>query len=264
MRLGVSSYTFPWAVGVPGYPPEAPLDARELLELAHRLGASAVQYCENLPLSGLSPAERARLRAQAAELGLRVEVGGRGLDEPGLWQGLELARFFGTPFLRVVVDRPGDEPSPEAVVARLRPLAEAFRRAGVRLGLENHDRFPCRTLRALVEALGTDWVGVVLDTANSLAAGEGWETVAAVLSPYAVQLHLKDFAVRRLPHGLGLVVEGAPLGRGLLPARELLRLGLPTTVELWTPFQGELEATIALERRWAEESLAFAHAGAHV
>lgn len=258
MRLGVGSYTFPWAVGVPGYPPEAPLEAMGLLELAHRLGASAVQYCENLPLSRLSPAERERLRARAQELGLRVEVGLRGLEEQEILEGLELARFFGASFLRLVVDRPGDEPSAEEVVGRLRPLAEAFRRAGVRLGLENHDRFPCRTLRALVEALGRDWVGVVLDTANSLAAGEGWETVAAVLSPYAVQLHLKDFAVRRLPHMLGLLVEGAPLGRGLLPAEELLRMGLPTTLELWTPFQGELEATIALERRWAEESLAYA------
>lgn len=258
MRLGVGSYTFPWAVGVPGHPPARPLEAPELLELAHRLGAGAVQYCENLPLSHLSPPERARLRERAGALGLRVEVGTRGLGE-GLLEGLELARFFGADFLRVVVDRPGDEPAPEEVVRRLRPLAAEFRRAGVRLGLENHDRFPARTLAALVEALGRDWVGVVLDTANSLAAGEGWETVAAVLSPYALHLHLKDFRVRRLPHGLGLVVEGAPLGRGLLPVRELLRMGLPATLELWTPYQGDLEATLALERRWAEESLAFAH-----
>jgi len=257
MRLGVGSYTFPWAVGVPGHPPKAPLEAAELLPLAHRLGAKAVQYCENLPLSRLSPAERRRLRERAAELGLQIEVGTRGTGSQELLEGLELARFFGASFLRVVIDRPGDEPTPEEVAARLRPLAGEFRRAGVRLGLENHDRFPARTLAALVEGLG-EWAGVVLDTANSLAAGEGWETVEGVLGPFALHLHLKDFTVRRQPHGLGLVVEGAPLGRGLLPAARLLRGELPATLELWTPFQGDLEATIALERRWAEESLAFA------
>ena len=59
MRLGVGSYTFVWAVGVPGFEqPQQPLTAAKLLELAAELGIGVVQIADNLPLDRLSGAER--------------------------------------------------------------------------------------------------------------------------------------------------------------------------------------------------------------
>jgi hypothetical protein len=50
MHLGLSSYTFVWSVGVPGYPqPPAPLTAEGLLRKAAEFGVTVVQIADNLP-----------------------------------------------------------------------------------------------------------------------------------------------------------------------------------------------------------------------
>ena len=38
MRLGVGSYTYSWAIGVPGHPPDLPMTAVDLLNTAAGLG----------------------------------------------------------------------------------------------------------------------------------------------------------------------------------------------------------------------------------
>ena len=50
MRLGVSSFTFPWAIG--GIDNDYPISmtAFELLEKANALGAEVLQIADNLPI----------------------------------------------------------------------------------------------------------------------------------------------------------------------------------------------------------------------
>lgn len=258
MKLGIGSYTFTWAVGVPGYPPTQPMNAFELLEQARSLGAEVVQYCDNLPLSTLGASERSRLRRKAREYGIDIEVGTRGIAAENLATYLELAQFFGSPFVRVVIDKSGDEPGPATVMSRLRPLRSEF--GEVKLGLENHDRFPAEVLRWMVEELGSDWVGIVLDTVNSLGAAEGAEYVVGLLAHHTLNLHVKDFVVRRASHGMGFSVEGAAAGQGLLNVPWLLNQvssGINSILELWTPPQGSLEETLHLEREWAAQSMSY-------
>jgi sugar phosphate isomerase/epimerase len=88
--------------------------------------------------------------------------------------------------------------------------------AGVKLALENHDRFDSRTLAAIVVELGTEHAGVCLDTVNSFGALEGPAIVVPTLAPYTLSLHVKDFTVRRPPHQMGFVVEGCAAGAGRL------------------------------------------------
>ena len=90
------------------------------------------------------------------------------------------------------------------------------------LGIENHDRFPAATLRDMIEAAGTERIGVCLDTANSLGAGEGLEAVVSVLAPLVVNLHVKDFHIARLEHLMGFTVTGRPAGAGMLNVPWLL------------------------------------------
>ena len=73
MKLGVGSYTFTWAVGVPGYPVAQPMKAFDLLETARELGAEVVQYCDNLPLTALNASERSELRQKAQNYGIDIE-----------------------------------------------------------------------------------------------------------------------------------------------------------------------------------------------
>jgi 3-oxoisoapionate decarboxylase len=264
LKLGVGSYTLPWAIGVAGQAPQRPLSALKLLEWAVHHGAEAVQYCDNLPLTQLEPAELDLLERLAHSTGLQIQVGTRGLEPQNLLVHLALAKRYAsppsTPFVRLVIDSLGDEPTPEQAVARLKPLEPHFRNAGVKLALENHDRFPARVLRDMLEALGNEWTAVCLDTVNSLGCGEDIHTLLEHLGPRTLNLHVKDYSVRRIPSQMGFGVSGAPAGQGLLDLPSLLTQ-LPhcesVTLELWTPLEHSLEQTLEQERRWAGESLEY-------
>jgi 3-oxoisoapionate decarboxylase len=263
MRLGISSYTYTWAIGVPGHPPAQPLTIGELLDRAQTLGVEVVQLCENLSLARLPPKEREAVAQRAREAGLRLELGTRGLDLANLQEHLQLACQLSAPFVRLVIDTPGDEPTPAEVVQRLRPLAGEFRRAGVRLALENHDRFPVSVLAGLLESLGSDWTGICLDTVNSFGALEGPAVVVDALAAHTCNLHIKDFTISRVPSQMGFVVAGCPAGQGQLDVPGLFRRfherqpALSAILELWTPWGPTLEDTLQREAAWAEASIRY-------
>ena len=83
------------------------------------------------------------------------------------------------------------------------------------------------------------------------------------LGPLAVNLHVKDFAVSRVPYAMGFNVTGRPAGRGMLdvPAlRDTIAAHgrcRSAVLETWTPPEPALADTLAKERRWAEESIVY-------
>lgn len=232
MRLGVSTYAFARTISAGG------LDVDRLLRWAGEHEVDAVQFCENLPW----PADR------PLPEGLIVETGCRGIGDH-LLEHLRLAERTGSGFVRLVLDDGADEPSPEEAIRRLRPYADAYRAAGVVLAIENHDRFPARVLRGIVEALE---LGVVLDTANSLGSLEDLNTVVAELGPFVVNLHAKEIRAVRKRDLLGFDVEGAPLGEGGFDWLETLAK-LPrlrsVTLEQWLSFEREEEGASLGVRR---------------
>jgi 3-oxoisoapionate decarboxylase len=223
---------------------------------------TCLQYVDNLPLTELSPEELDLLRDEAIAAGIQIEIGMRGTDAEGLRSHLALAKHFTSPFLRVMPDKGDDKPTPQEIVTRLRPMLGEFADAGVILALENHERIPVAHLRETVETLGTDTVRVCLDTTNSWGALETPQYVVETLAPLTINLHLKDFVVRRIPAQLGFVVEGVPTGQGVLDVPDIIRR-LPAdcsiTHEQWTPFQVNIEETCALESRWTDDSIAYLH-----
>lgn len=263
MKLGLSTYTNTWSIGVPGQPPACPMTALDLLAEADRLGMRVVQFADNLPLDQLAPGDLQAVQDSAERKGIQVEVGTRGIAPDHLRRYLDLAARFHSPILRIVVDTATHHPEPEEVAEILAPLEPDFLRAGVRLAIENHDRFQTRVLADLVYRLGTYWVGICLDTVNSFGALEGPQVVVDALGPLTVNLHFKDFTIFRASHMMGFTIEGRPAGQGKLNGpwllNELARHGRDCNVilELWTPPEDTLEATIAKERRWAEESLSY-------
>ena len=263
MRLGIGTYTFAWAIGVPGFPPTQPMTAFALLDAAGRLGVRVVQFCDNLPLVTLTGPELNAMRQCARELGLEIELGTRGLAPENLRAHLRLVRLFGGRVLRLVIDAAGDEPSPAEAVARLRPMLPEFASAGVCLALENHDRFSSATLVSMVEQLGREQVGICLDTVNSFGALEGPEVVVGTLAPYTLNLHVKDFIIARVSSQMGFTITGSAAGQGRLDIPWLLAQlrgagrDVNAILELWTPAAATLEDTIAREAAWAKASIAF-------
>jgi sugar phosphate isomerase/epimerase len=264
MRLGVGSYTFVWAVGVPGYeqPPE-PLTAAKLLDLAAELGVGLVQIADNLPLDRLTAAERQSLLRQAEGLGIGLEVGTCGIRPEHLRTYLRIASELRSPLLRVVIDTEDEQPAVDDIVQSLGQVLPDFESAGVTLAIENHDRFPAAVLASLIERCGSPRLGICLDTANSLGCGEDLQTVLRVLGPWIVNLHIKDFTARRLPHNKGFIVEGCPAGEGLVNVPRLLaelqRLGRDASaiLELWPPPEATIQQSIAKELDWTRRSLRY-------
>src|SRR5437879_5454314 len=120
MRLGISPYTYVWAVGVPGYPqPEHPLTVDGLLDKAAELGVKVVQIADNLPLHRLSAAELGHLADRAAQEGIDLEVGTCGLVADHLREYLSIAVRLRSPLVRVVIDSETSQPSPYGAAAML-------------------------------------------------------------------------------------------------------------------------------------------------
>jgi sugar phosphate isomerase/epimerase len=264
MRLGISSYTYVWAVGVPGYPPpQEPLTAAGLLAKASELGVRVVQIADNLPLDRMSSGEIAELATMAREDGLQIEVGTCGIEPPHLRTYLKLAVQLRSPLVRVVIDTDTHQPSPDEVVRSLTTILPEFAAANTRLAIENHDRFPARTLAEIIVRCDSSFLGICLDTANSLGCGEDVHTVLNVVGPHIINVHIKDFRVVRLTHKKGFVVEGCPAGQGVLDIptlnAELRRLQreLSVILELWPAPEATIEQSIAKEEAWARESIAY-------
>lgn len=262
LRVGLSSFTYSWEVGLSTHPHPNRLSATGLVERASELGVGVVQIADNLPLHELSRPDLEQLSELARSLEVSIEVGTRGIGDKNLDQYLDIAEIVGSPIVRVVVDNRTDQPTPSEVIERLRPHATKFTDRKVRLAIENHDRFLVEHLVKIVTQLG-DWTGICLDTVNSFAALEPPAMVIEALAPHAINLHIKDFAVVRADHHMGFSIEGRPVGGGQLEVAQLLRT--VTThgdvasgiIELWTPPNDDVVETIRTESAWALESLTY-------
>jgi 3-oxoisoapionate decarboxylase len=264
MRLGVGSYTYTWAIGVPGYAaPARPLTAAGLIARAAALGVRLVQICDNLPLDPHDLRAAETLAEQAARANVTLETGTRGIATAHLRAQLRLAQSLRATLLRVVIDTAEHRPDAEEAIRLLGQVLPEFEECGVTLAIENHDRFGVPELARIVTTLASPRLGVCLDTVNSFGALEGPEVVVGTLAPLTVSLHVKDFTLARLLHQMGFLIEGCPAGQGRLDLPWLLRMlseagrDPDAVLELWTPPEPEVEQTIAKEARWAEESVAY-------
>ncbi len=261
MLLGISSYTYTWAVGVTGSMPEKPLTAIGLIDKASETGLGLVQIADNLPLENLPAGEPAELKNYASQKGISIEMGGRGLTPHHTIECLNTAELLGSPVLRMVIDAPGFEPDLQAIISIIRELVPELKSRNIRLAIENHDRFKAREFERIINSVGSEMVGICLDSVNSMGAGEGFETVSELLAPYTFNLHVKDFSIHRAYHKMGFIIEGRPAGKGMLDIPGLVNLinsygrCNSAILELWTPPAESIEATIKKEESWAEESI---------
>lgn len=260
MRIGISSWSCPWAVGVPGYPAaQRPMGAADLLQLALEAGAQVLQIADNLPLHTL-PHEALRTLGQEAALqGIALEAGTKGLAPENLLKYLDIAVALNAKLLRTLPHDGPDRPDFEEALRRLRTVKSAFEAAGVMLAIENHDYYPSQWLRRLLEAADSPFIGVCLDAVNNLGLGESFREVLVALGPWTVNFHCKDYLISRKPTMLGFDVVGAVAGEGMLDlklVKSTLRDDISWILESWLPWQGDSQATLSIERDWLKKGMA--------
>lgn len=263
MVLGLSSFTFGWSVGVPGSMPAHPMTEDALLDKALEAGLSCLQIGDNLPLHTFSTERLEAFHSRIARENIRLEIGARKLTYENLGQYLQLSDYFRSPLLRFVIDGEDYEPDIATVVSLIREYVPLLREKGIRLGIENHDRFKAKELASMLDRINDDHVGICLDCVNSLGAGEGIGHVSQVLAPYTLNLHIKDYRIKRLPHKMGFIVEGCPAGQGMTDVPRLMEILAPyhrcesAVLEQWVVPESSIEDTVLKERQWAERGLRY-------
>ncbi|ROR09871.1 sugar phosphate isomerase/epimerase [Erwinia sp. JUb26] len=207
----------------------ATLDRGALRELRSR--ADELDLYLEAGLGKINPfcnAEMPELRAAGggdiiAGLGRMIEAGAEiGCRELWVSTGNFKPQFSG----RFAVDRFRTDVSWEdqllATEKVLRSLAPVARAHGVHMNIETHDEITSFEILRLIDAVGEDCVGVVLDTANMLQRGEHPLLAARRLAPWVRQTHIKDAYVGRAPGGLDF--QPRPCGTGIVDFAPILVL----------------------------------------
>ena len=264
MRLAIGSYAYRWAIGIGDAIGPTRLSAANLVRYAARHGVPVVQIADNLPLHLQPEAELAALAAAMAEHGVALELGFGGISPGQIRTYLDLADRFDVCLMRVAPDAADAATPPAVLIAALAQIEGELARRNVVLAIENHFHLPSSRLREIVAGVGSRWIGVCLDVANSIAVGEWPEQTIDLLAPYAVNLHLKDYQVKLDPHGVGMTFMGAPLGTGRIDAVGVLRQmadvrgDMTVVIEQWSPQGKDFADSCTTEERWLAESLGYA------
>jgi sugar phosphate isomerase/epimerase len=263
MKLGISTYTYAWAIGFAGAVPSRPLTALQLLDKAQELGVGLVQFGPNLPLDKLPDAERREVIKRADAWRIDLEMATCGLGTASLRQQIQFAKRMGVILLKTTPDcTRGKTPMRLEMASQLRAITSDLAEGEIRLAIDN-SHIPAQELNELLNPIGSPWIGVALDTVNPLAIPQGWQMAVRVLAHRTLSVQIKDFVVEPAWHNMGFTVEGRPAGKGqlnvpwLVESFAALRVAPSTILESWTPQQKTLQETIALEEAWAKQSVEY-------
>jgi sugar phosphate isomerase/epimerase len=261
MKLGISSYTFPWAIGLPEAVPPHPLTPLQLLEKAQDLGVGIVQFGPNMPLDQLPEKELRELVKQAEAWKIDLEVGTIGIDPGHLREQIQFAERIGAILLKTTPERAkGRVPMRTEISNCLRAVLDDLTKAQIPLAIDN-SRVLAHELNEILESIHSPWLGAAIDTANPLALPQGWQVSVRVLGHRTLILQIKDFVVQQAVHGMGFSVKGCPVGKGqlniawIVESFAALRLEPSAILESWPPEQKTLQETLALEDEWAKQGV---------
>ncbi|MFH8529464.1 sugar phosphate isomerase/epimerase family protein [Streptomyces tendae] len=259
MAYGISTYAYFWRLSARA--PE-PMGLPDMLRDTAELGGRVFQICDYTPIETYDRARLADLRDTAADLGLTLELGTRGIRPDHLLTYLDLAGELGVTLVRSMLNTADHRPDTTEAVALLKEAVPRYAAAGVTLGLETYEQVATDDLVSVVRAVDDPHLGIVLDPGNSVARLERPADVVAATAPYVVNIHVKDFAFTRRDGWVGFTYAGCPLGEGLLDYDGMIAAarpeerGINQIVEHWLPWQDEgYDATARLEHQWTQHSI---------
>ena len=110
-------------------------------------------------------------------------------------------------------ERPQIEMHIDNMIKAVRGIRSRIARLGIKLAVENHGGdLQAREMKMMVEAVGTDVMGVCLDSGNPVWMLEDPHMTLEMLIPYAETSHVRDSAVWKVPEGIA--VRWVNMGEG--------------------------------------------------
>jgi sugar phosphate isomerase/epimerase len=212
----------------------------EQMDFAARWKVKVVHFSEIRFLGSLEPDHLRKVRAYADTLGLDVEIGMRsicptaamfdkaqGTAEEQLARMVDAAKIVRSPIVRAVLGssadrRGGIEKHIDSMVTVLRNSRSKVMDAGVQVAIENHaGDMQARELKMLVEAAGTDFVGVCIDSGNPVWTIEDPHLTLETLAPYVLTSHMRDSALWNTAEGAA--VRWTRMGEGNMGMEDYIR-----------------------------------------
>jgi len=96
----------------------------------------------------------------------------------------------------------------------LKLVEPVLRKHRLKIAIENHKDHTADELAGLMRTVGSEWIGVLVDTGNNIALLDDPYAVVETLAPFALSVHLKDMAVQS--DAAGFLLSEVPLGTGML------------------------------------------------
>ncbi len=198
----------------------------EILQRVADLGLECFQAGLATDAPGGGAEQRRSLHTQADALGVELVGAGGGLPTQALFEKeVGAAAELGARVLRHACSlfRWKNTTAPAAELAEaLVAAAPAAEKAGVIIAIENHQDYTCEELADVMRRVDSPFVGICLDTGNSMSMLEHPLHTARVLAPYTRSVHLKEYVL--LPHPGGFRMVGVTLGRGIVPNEAIMDL----------------------------------------
>src|SRR5262245_54047528 len=132
-----------------------------------------------------------------------------GTLEEQVTRALKASQIFGARCMRCVLggdaERPQIEMHIENMIKAVRAMRARIADAGIKLAVENHGGdLQAREMKMMIEAIGTDIMGVCLDSGNPVWMLEDPHMTLETLIPYAETSHVRDSAVWKVPEGIAV------------------------------------------------------------
>jgi sugar phosphate isomerase/epimerase len=207
--------------------------APQLVDYSASLGCTSLFISDLDAFDSLDDAALAKIRKQAGAKGLQIHLGtwsvcptskafkpNRGTADEHLALGIRAAKALESPVIRIVLGTWEDRLTDGGIDRHIESLLAVCRRqrsraldSGVKIAIENHAGDMHSTeLARLVEAAGTDYVGVNFDSGNALWTLEVPIDALGNLGRYTVTTSLRDSAVWETPDGAA--VAWTAMGEG--------------------------------------------------
>ncbi len=266
-KIGISSFTFPFACGVhPSQRPKEPFDPMDIVLKSKELGADCVQYGDNMPLENYSDDYLKSLGQRAAMLGITLEMGMREARPERILRYIAIAKLTGAKLIRCILDGVNGsyEPSVDEACDSIQKILPSLIENDIILGIENHDRLPADDYARIAGRIDDPHVGLVVDTTNSLSTEEPTIEVLEKMAPYCVCLHVKDYKIHRANSGMGLIIVGECPGKGRQDislafdtAKRLSKRDFNLILESWMEPCATLEESLKQENEWAQSGVKY-------
>jgi len=208
----------------------AGFDVFRYIDFARDEGFTGVNISANGPgsrdLGGTTPEHLAAVRNHVRDCGLRLEPDTSDTRSENMTRMLDVASACGADTLRVYTKYVGTvRDLIEWTVRDLALTATRAADAGVLIVVENHEEFKGEAIAEIFERVDSPSVCALYDYGNSQMVGEDPLVALAAMGRWTSRVHMKDHVVvdPRPDSSFERVVQGVPIGAGLLPIIEQTR-----------------------------------------